>query len=428
MPDKATQELDTGVEIPNVNDLSKEELEHVAASTPEQLAAELTAPEEEEISGGEAAPEDQAAPEEKQTTVLKGKSKPQSKTSPSEAIEVVLDDGRKIVFDNKDQLLQNFKSLRISLDKFNAERGTTYKELQRMRDLEQQYTALQRELEDLKRVPAHPPKGQQAAATTDMVHKAEEAGIDPKEFFKDLTPENFAEKMAEILDTAAMQAEKRLSPRLQAAEDENKKLREEFGQIRTDMTYREQKSVFDSHYLNLMNEITQLQAKVPAIKTQWTPEQINAAIQQYGSEQAQLVVPPGDFDKWTIIESMLKEDYCPIDSQGRIDITQRKLKSINSAWAAFQVEHPELNDQTVAAAHTQGQQQVLEQVQRVTNRPPTLPNNLSTADTNPDAMTIEQAQKWISTPPETLAIWKRTKDPRYQKFEEAQAFAEKYAG
>jgi hypothetical protein len=125
---------------------------------------------------------------------------------------------------------------------------------------------------------------------------------------------------------------------------------------------------------------------------------------------------------------MLKEDYCPIDSQGRLDITQRKLKSINSAWAAFQVEHPELNDQTVAAAHTQGQQQVLDQVQRVTNRPPTLPNNLSTADTNPDAMTIEQAQKWISTPPETLAIWKRTKDPRYQKFEEAQAFAEKYAG
>jgi hypothetical protein len=424
MPIEATKELDTGVEVPKVDEMTREQLEHVVKSTPEELAEELATPTEEEVPEGDTASQ---LPE-KTTPVLKGKAKPQAKSSVDEAIDIDLGNGRKISFKSKDELLQNYAALRKGLDELNGKHGKTVQELLRLQGLEQQFSLMQKELDGLKQSPTQPPKSQPVSVTADMVQKADEAGLDPDKFFADLTPENFASKMVQLRRAAVLEAKKEMEPTLQEIREENKKIRDEFGAIRTDMTYREQKSIFDSHYLNLMNEIGQLQAKVPAIKTQWTPEQINAAIQQYGPDQAQLVVPPGDFDKWTIIESMLKETYCPVDSKGQLDITQRKLKSINGAWAAFQIDHPELNDQTVAAAHTQGQQQVLEQVKRVTEKPPTLPNNLSTADTNPDAMTIEQAQKWISTPAETLAIWKRTKDPRYQKFEEAQEFAAKYSG
>ena len=417
---EVTQGQDVDSVIPDVSELSREELEEVNRSTPEEIVEKLTATGEDI--------ETETTPEgETPAPVSKLKPRPTAKPGSDEAIEVDLGNGRKISFKNRDELIQNFSALRNGLDVLNGKHGQTVQELQRMRGMEQQVTAMQKELEDLKRAPAKSQAGQPATATPAMVQAAESAGVDPDEFFKDLTPENFASKMVLLRKAATADARKELEPTLQEIREENKKLREEFGQIRGDMTYREQKTVFESHLNNLMNDITALQTRVPAIKTQWSASQINQIVAECAQagdpEQARLRLPPGDFDKWVTIESMLKETLCPVDADGNPDITQRKLKTINGAWAAFVADHPELNDQTVVAAHASGQQQVLEQVRRVTERPPTLPNNLSTADVNPDAMTIEAAQKWINTPAEVLKIWEKNKDPRWLKFQEAQEFA-----
>jgi hypothetical protein len=408
------------VKLPSIDEITdKDQLQDIANSTPEEIVEKLTNPKEEAVD--EQLSEINAPEADKQIK----KTTPIAKAQPTEAIKVVLDDGRVIKYNTKEDLIKNFKSLRMSLDKFNAERGTTLSELQRMKGIEQQYKAISEELDALKQGRTQPSKGQAMAVTPAMVQKAEEAGIDPKKFFDDLTVDNFAEKFNQLNQVAAQRAEQALEPKLQELREENRKLREEFGQIRTDMTYREQKSVFDSHYLNLMSEIGQLQGTVETLKTQWNPDQINKTITQYGADQARLILPPGDFEKWEIIESMLKETYCPVDGRGNMDITQRKLKTIKSAWAAYKADHPELDDQNVVAANRQGQEQVLATIQRVANKPPILPNNLATPDKDAGTMTIEEAQKWINTPAETLKIWERTKDPRRKKFDEAQDFIAK---
>ena len=426
MPNVATESTEELV-MPSLDGMTKEELEDIASSTPEDIAARLTNPKEDEV--------DAQIADKSGALDIAPSTKPNAKptsSSPDEAIEVDLGNGRMITFKNRDELIHNFSSLRMGLDEINAKHGRTVQELQRLKGIDTQFADLQRQLDEMKRSPAQPPKGQQAAATSAMVQTAVGAGIDPDKFFADLTVENFAQKLNQLNQISEEGASKRvraeLEPTIEEIRRENKELKDRFGKIESDMTYREKKSVFDSHYLNLMNEITQLQGKVGSLKTQWTPAQINDAITQYGPEQAHLLVPPGDFEKWEVIESMLKETYCPVDGQGNLDITQRKLKSINGAWAAYVADHPELNDNTIATAHTNGQQQVIDQIRRVADRPPTLPNNFSTEDTEPGAMTIEEASKWINTPADTLKIWERTKDPRWVKFQQAQDFAAKYTG
>jgi hypothetical protein len=409
----------TTVELPDVNEMSREELEAISSASPEEIAQQLAQDKDTESDGGQPEPTPDVS-----TPKPKFSLKPTSKPIVDEAIDVDLGNGRKITFKNRDELIHNFSSLRNGLDEINAKHGRTVSELQRLKGIDTQFADLQRQLDEMRRSPAQPSVGQPVAVSAATAQKAEELGID----LSDLTPENFAEKMVLLRKAAALEARKELEPTIAEIRRENKELRDQFGRIERDMTFREQKSVFDSHYLNLMSEVTQLQGKVGSLKTQWTPAQINDAIIQYGPEQARLVVPPGDFEKWETIEAMLKETYCPVDGQGNLDITQRKLKSINGAWAAYAADHPELNDQTIVAAHANGQQSVLDQVKRVASRPPTLPNNLATPDTDPGSMTFEDAQKWINTPADQLQIWKRTKDPRYKKFEDAQAFVDGMQG
>ena len=418
MPIPAT-DTEEELVMPSLDGMTKEELEDIASSTPEDIAARLTNPKEDEVDA-QITDKSGALEIAPKNTITK----PIPKTGPDEAIEVDLGNGRKIKFKNRDELIHNFSSLRNGLDEINAKHGRTVSELQRLKGIDTQFADLQRQLDEMRRSPAQPSVGQPVAVSAATAQKAEELGID----LSDLTPENFAEKMVLLRKAAALEARKELEPTIAEIRRENKELRDQFGRIESDMTFREQKSVFDSHYLNLMSEVTQLQGKVGSLKTQWTPAQINDAIIQYGPEQARLVVPPGDFEKWETIEAMLKETYCPVDGQGNLDITQRKLKSINGAWAAYVADHPELNDNTIVTAHTNGQQQVIDQIRRVSDRPPVLPNNLSTEDAEPGSMSIEEATKWISTPADTLKIWERTNDPRWQKFQEAQDFAAKYTG
>ena len=82
--------------------------------------------------------------------------------------------------------------------------------------------------------------------------------------------------------------------------------------------------------------------------------------------------------------------FCGKKSDGSLDITSRTIPDIKAAFAAFSVMR-NINRQDVAQAHIAGQKKVLEVLERATNQPPTLPNNVSSEHGTQD-MTLERAQ------------------------------------
>jgi hypothetical protein len=417
-PNTRTAEQDTEIQVPSIEQFdTPEKIRNLLETPDDQLLEQLTNPKDPEYNS-ELEKEVPGASVKKEVT-------PTKKTGTAQPVVLDLGDGKTIQFDNVDSLKNNFISLRKGLDEINAKYGRTNQELLRVKGLEGQYADLQRQFEELKRGQTQAANGQKPTVSKETIQKAEELGVD----LSDLTPENFLSKMTDFRKAVALEAKaelrKEYEPVIQEMRDKNQKLEERFGKIEGDMTHREQESVFQRHYTNLMSEVTKLQEKVGApLKTQWSVDQINDAIVKYGPDQAKLVLPPGDFDKWVIIEDMLKETYCPTDAQGNLDITQRKLKNIDMAFAAYSTMHPELAGTDLATAHTNGQTQVLDAIERVAGQPPKLPNNLA-GQQDVDKMTAEEAERYINTPVDDVNKWKKANDPRYGKWLEAQDFIAK---
>jgi hypothetical protein len=395
------------VTLPDIEKASTEDLQKILETPDDELAAQLADPSKQVIPPKE------------------GEQKP-TPTPQAAGLEVDLGDGKKISFKDQDELLKQFVNLRKGIDGVTAKHSQATQELLRLKPLEGEVMNLKKQLQELQKGGAQAAAGQQPTAVSPAtVKEAASLGVN----LSDITPENFQEKIDAFLDAKLQKRnadfETKLSEQLKVVEDRNKALEEKFGKIEGEMTYREQSAVYEKHLTNLMTEISQLQAKVPdVLKTQWPVQDINNLISAEGADIARLKLPPGDFEKWEIIESLLAEAYCPVDAQGNIDITQRKLKNINSAWAAFTTDHPELAPTDVARARQEGAASVVETIQRVASQPPTLPNNLSTQVGN-SGMTMEEATKLIQTPTSEVQRWKRSKDPRYQKWNEAQEFISK---
>jgi hypothetical protein len=346
----------------------------------------------------------------------------------STRLEMDFGDGKGVMkFKDIDELKSYTVSLRKGFDDVNAKYGKQNQEFLRIRNASDELSKAQQTIEELKRKTAQAPAGQPAPAVTPAIQKvADDLGID----LDDLTPENFKDKMVEIRDKAALKAQRDLEaiyePKFKAVEEANRRLEEKFGKIESGLSQKEAEIVFGGHLSNLLSEIKTLQdAKVTngLIKTQLPVEQINETITRYGADYAKTVLPPGDFAKWEIIEKMLRETYCPVDAGGNIDITQRKLPKITSAWAAFSDIYPqELQGNDIANANKQGQKNVLDALTRVTNKPPTLPNKVAANTADIGVMTFETAQSLINTPVDTLIKWQKTDPEKYKLYEQAQEF------
>ena len=398
---------DTEVKLPDIDSMNQDQLHELLQTSDEDLASKFEKGEE---------------------VVKPNADKPAEEPKPDNStvtgLEVDLGDGKKISFKDQDELVKQFVNLRKGIDGVTAKHSQATQELLRLKPLETEVSKLRSQLQELSKGGAQAAAGQQPTAVTPATVKAAaKLGVD----FSDLTPENFQEKFTAFVDAvqgrnseleATLQS--KFQEQVKAIEDRNRALEEKFGKIEGEMTFREQSAVYEKHLTGLMTEISQLQASVPdVLKTQWPVRDISDLISNEGADIARLKLPPGDFEKYEIIESLLAEAYCPVDAQGNIDITQRKLKNIKSAWAAFITDHPELAPTDVARARAQGASSVVETIQRVASQPPKLPNNLSSQQGN-TGMTMEEATKLISTPIPELNRWKRGKDPRYEKFLEAQ--------
>jgi hypothetical protein len=399
------------VTLPDLEKASTADLQNILETSDEDLAAQLTNPEAAPIVPPKEGEPPKPTPEPQETTGL----------------EVDLGEGKKIKFKDQDELLKQFVNLRKGIDGVTAKHSQTTQELLRLKPLEGEVMKLKTQLEELQRGKAQAAAGQQPTAVSPAtVKEAAALGVD----LSDITPENFTEKIDAFLDAKLQKRnadletvlQTKFSEQVAAIETRNKALEEKFGKIEGEMTFREQSAVYEKHLTNLMTEIGQLQAKVgDVLKTQWPVREISDLISNEGADIARLKLPPGDFEKYEIIESLLAEAYCPVDAQGNIDITQRKLKNINAAWAAFITDHPELAPTDVARARAEGAEAVTQTIARVASQPPKLPNNLSTQTGNA-GMTLDEAAKLVQTSVVELNKWKRLKDPRYQKYLEAQEF------
>ena len=416
MPDKMGDETQT-LTVPDLEKASQEDLQDILSKSDEELADQLMNP------GATPPPADKT-----------GEQQPASSTAATPTgIEIDLGNGKKINFKDQSELLERFAVVTKSHESLVGKYGQTLDQLRRLSPLEGEVNKLKTQLQELQKGGTQVAAGQQPTAITPATVKAAaKLGID----LTDVSPENFNEKVnafGEAIEgkITALETglEQKISERVKVIEDRNKALEEKFGKIEGDLSYQQQLTVYDRHLNNLLGEISGLQAKVgDVIKTQWPVADINKLIsdstEKYGDagvDIAKAKLPPGDFEKWEIIESLLSEDYCPVDAQGNIDITQRKLKNINAAWAAFITDHPELAPTDVARAQAAGAKQVVETIKTVASQPPRIPNNMAT-QTGATGMTQEVAEKLIQTPAAELNKWKKTKDPRYQQYLAAQEF------
>jgi ankyrin repeat protein len=83
----------------------------------------------------------------------------------------------------------------------------------------------------------------------------------------------------------------------------------------------------------LFSEVGQLQCDsitCGILKTQWPVARINEIVTK-NPEKANFLVPDGDYDKFSHIEEIIRI-YCPVDSQGNVDVSRRRLQDINSAF------------------------------------------------------------------------------------------------
>jgi ankyrin repeat protein len=66
------------------------------------------------------------------------------------------------------------------------------------------------------------------------------------------------------------------------------------------------------------------------LKTQWHVARINNIVTE-NPEKAEFLVPEGDYEKFSHIVEIIRI-YCPVDSQGNMDVSERRLKDIKTAF------------------------------------------------------------------------------------------------
>jgi hypothetical protein len=178
--------------------------------------------------------------------------------------------------------------------------------------------------------------------------------------------------------------------------------------------------------LNVFSEVEKLQNDKSTgglLKTQWPVSKINEVINQ-NPEQAPLLLPKGDYDKAMLIfgnedKPGLLHLFCGRSEDGGVDIGKRTIPDIRAAFAAFSVMG-NLQRPDIANAQVKGQQDVLDAINRVTNQPPTLPNNLSGQESLEGMTTEEAAQLML------MDVREAKKDPKtYAKWQKAQEFIDK---
>jgi hypothetical protein len=274
-------------------------------------------------------------------------------------------------------------------------------------------------IEELRRGQQQVQQGQQPTAVSQQTASA--LNLDDK-FFDDLTVDNFKDKFAGLIKNVASTLDTKYSTQMNQVLEKNKQLEEQLGKISGDITYKEGLLNFEAHRNRLFSEVEQLQndpITAGVLKTQWPISKINEVLME-NPEQAALILPAGDYEKAGHIMEVLKL-YCQTDNAGDVDVSQRRLKSIRAAFAAYNTD-AQLNSQDIAAAHTAGQRQVMETMARVANQPPTLPNTMSTT-TGLNDMTIDEATQLINTPIDEVKKWEKKSPKKFAQWQKAQEFA-----
>jgi hypothetical protein len=338
--------------------------------------------------------------------------------------EIDVGDGRKYQFKNKDEFVQSFRNAQQAIAELNGKWGKANQQLARTKQLEDQYNQSQRMIEELRRGQVQISQGQAPTAISQQT--ADASGLNDN-WFEDLTVDNFKDKIKDLATVIEHQVDNRYSKQFAELAEKNKHLEEQFGKIYGDITYKEGLVNFEAHRNKLFTEVQQLQNDPMTngmLKTQWSLDKINEVLTQNPgvaadgvTPLASLMIPPGDYEKAGHIMEILKY-YCPTDADGEPVVSERKMKSIRAAYAAYNVD-ANLNSQDIASAHVAGQNSALEAMARVANQPPTLPNT-TTQTTGLSEMTVEQATELINTDPMTVQKWQTSAPKKYRRYMKAQ--------
>jgi hypothetical protein len=420
-----------GIDI-DLSNATQEQLKKITETSDEDLQAQFD--NKEPIIGGEKTPVVEKEGEEPPAPAPKA-----VKKTKQDGIVVDMGDGRPAYnFKDMDELKQSFVNAQKLVADVTGKFGNAKQQLARMKDLEDKFGQAQRQIEELRQGKAQVAAGQQPTAISEKtVQAAANLGFD----VSTLTAENFAEKSAEwaaaikaetakeLDERSAKLFEEKYAPQLKKIEDLEKK----FGEISGNLADKEAKVSFEMNLGRVFSEVKKLQEDKSTgglLKTQWPLEKINEVLLTHTPEEAMVVLPPGDFEKAKLIfgetkatgeqEPGLLHIFCGKAGDGSLDITSRTIPDINAAFAAFSVMR-KLSRPDIAAAHKQGQENVLDALKKVTNKPPTLPNNLSSSATL-DGMTLERAQALMDLNPNTIP-----KDSElYKEWQKAQEFILNY--